>query len=104
MNPSEHSMAVNERSFFNQRILNMLQAGAEDKQKSYCAVCELPCKVTAEVLAKLTSSQELPIKQFTPQRVAHRYALAAPDAHTWHDVHALDLVNTVVELKAYLLS
>ncbi|KAK9785015.1 hypothetical protein WJX73_010741 [Symbiochloris irregularis] len=55
--------------------LTDLKAGAPDKQKSYCALCQLPCKVTAEVVAKLTSSQELPIKQFTPQRVAHRRAL-----------------------------
>lgn len=59
------------------RFVNMPQAGAPDKEKSYRAVCELPCKVTAEVLAKLTPSQELPIKQYTPQRVSHRYQPAA---------------------------
>ena len=49
-----------------------LQDGEQDKQKSYRALCWVPVEVTDEVIARLTSEQELVLKQTTPTRVAHR--------------------------------
>ena len=49
-----------------------LQEGEQDKQKSYRALCWLPLEVTDDVIARLTSDEELVLKQTTPARVAHR--------------------------------
>lgn len=48
------------------------QDGEREKQKSYRALCWLPVEVTDEQVSRLTSDQELVLKQTTPTRVAHR--------------------------------
>ena len=52
-----------------------VQAGEESKQKSYEAICELPCEVTEAHLEILNTTVNVLLKQTTPTRVAHRRAM-----------------------------
>ena len=52
-----------------------VQAGEESKQKSYEAICELPCEVTEAHLETLNTTVNVLLKQTTPTRVAHRRAM-----------------------------
>ena len=53
----------------------MIQEGEQHKQKSYEAVCWLPCEVTPEIVARINNTKDLMLAQHTPTRVAHRRAL-----------------------------
>ncbi len=52
-----------------------MQAGEQEKQKSYLATCWLPCPVTPAILEKINSSENLVLQQRTPTRVEHRRAM-----------------------------
>lgn len=52
-----------------------MQDGEQNKQKSYEAICQLPCELTQDMVKKINSCTNLLLGQNTPQRVAHRRAL-----------------------------
>jgi tRNA pseudouridine synthase 10 len=56
-----------------------LQAGEQEKRKSYLAKCRLPCHVTACMLEKLNKTKDLLLKQLTPTRVEHRRSMLVTD-------------------------
>ena len=51
------------------------QDGEQHKQKSYEAICKLPCALTPEHVEKINACENLLLGQNTPARVAHRRAL-----------------------------
>ena len=52
-----------------------VQAGEQEKQKSYLATCRLPCPVTPDMLDKISATENLVLQQRTPTRVEHRRAM-----------------------------
>jgi tRNA U54 and U55 pseudouridine synthase Pus10 len=52
-----------------------VQAGEQEKQKSYLATCWLPCPVTPAILDKINATENLVLQQRTPTRVEHRRAM-----------------------------
>lgn len=55
--------------------LVIVQAGEQEKQKSYLATCCLPCPVTRDMLDKISATENLVLQQRTPTRVEHRRAM-----------------------------
>lgn len=54
---------------------SIVQAGEQEKQKSYMATCWLPCPVTPDMFEKITATENLVLQQRTPTRVEHRRAM-----------------------------
>lgn len=55
--------------------MHAVQAGEQEKQKSYVARCWLPCPVTPAILDKISSTKDIMLQQRTPTRVEHRRAM-----------------------------
>jgi tRNA U54 and U55 pseudouridine synthase Pus10 len=52
-----------------------VQEGEAEKQKAYVAKCRLPCRVTADMLERLSAMKDVVLQQRTPTRVEQRRAM-----------------------------
>jgi tRNA pseudouridine synthase 10 len=79
----------------------MVQDGEQNKQKSYEAICKLPCPVTPEIVEKINASKDLLLGQNTPTRVAHRRALLLRERMVY-SMHCTPLPDDPTTLKLNL--